>query len=328
MKVVITGGSGFIGTNLISFYIDKEVEVINLDTVAPRNPDHRSLWKQVDIMDKDRLRKEIVSFSPTHIFHLAATTGVDTIHDINLYAANFKGVENLIDACRELPDIQRIIFTSSMLVCRSGYLPNADTEYCPNTVYGESKVLGEEVVRGTKDLPCSWVIVRPVGIWGPWFGTPYREFFRAIAKGLYVHPRKRGANQALGFAGNTVHQYHILATASSGDVNGTTFYLADPSPLNLRTWSNMIQVAIGARRIFTMPTGILKVVALLGDLTKLLGWKSPPLTSFRLKNMQTDLNYPVAPIIAEGLPFTLEEGVQETVNWLYQNGDIANPGAH
>ncbi len=143
MRVVITGGSGFIGTNLVSFYAERGVDICNIDGTPPRNKDHRRFWKQADIMDFERLREEIHKFSPTHIFHLAAHIGLDD-KDINVYAANFRGVENLILACKELPDLQRVIFTSSILVCKPNYLPKDNGDYCPPNLYGKVRLWGKK----------------------------------------------------------------------------------------------------------------------------------------------------------------------------------------
>lgn len=181
--------------------------------------------------------------------------------------------------------------------------------------------MGEKVVRQkAKESSCSWVIVRPIGIWGPWFDKSYKRFFLTIAKGLYVHPGKRGAAQTLGFVENTVHQLHRLATAPSEKVHGKVFYLGDRPSLNLRDWANLIQQTVGARKIPTVPVWALKIVAKAGDSAKLLGWKNPLLTSFRLKNMRSDFIYDVDPLVAEELPYTLEEGVQITVDWLREHG--------
>ncbi len=69
-----------------------------------------------------------------------------------------------------------------------------------------------------------------------------------------------------------------------------------------------------------MPVWALKIVAKAGDLAKFLGWKNPLLTSSRLKNMRTDIIYDIDPLVAEELPYTLEEGVQITVDWLREHG--------
>ena len=62
---------------------------------------------------------------------------------------------------------------------------------------------------------------------------------------------------------------------------------------------------------------------MLGDLAKLAGWRHPPLSSFRLNNMLTDATYDLDPIIVGELPYTLEEAVQITVDWLRKNGDVS-----
>ncbi|RLI99231.1 MAG: NAD(P)-dependent oxidoreductase [Candidatus Aenigmatarchaeota archaeon] len=320
MKVIVTGGSGFIGTNLMSFFIERGVEVCNLDIAPPRNKEHNQYWEQVDIRELEVLQEKINKFSPTHIFHLAARTGLEN-KNINIYAANIQGVENLILACKGLPNLQRIIFTSSMLVCKPGYLPKGDEDYKPNNLYGESKVQGEKIVRQkTKGASYSWVIVRPIGIWGPWFDTPYKEFFLAILKGFYVHIGKQGATLNLGFVGNTVNQLYRLATAPSKKVNGKVFYLGDTPPLNLRNWANLISQTVRTRKIWTLPVWVLKIAGRVGDLTKKLGWKNPLLTSFRLRNMLTDFIYTIDPIVAEKPKYTLKEGVQITVDWLREPG--------
>ena len=320
MRILITGGSGFIGTNLVEYYLSKGEEVINLDIAPPKNPSHKPYWKKVNILDLEGLRAVVVNFSPTHIVNLAAQTGtIDRGRKIEDYATNFRGVANLIEVARDISSLERIIFTSSMSVCRIGYQPHNETDYCPDTLYGKSKVLGEKVIREAGVLPYSWVIVRPTGIWGPWFDTAYYALFKLVRRGLYVHPDSIDINYLLGFVGNTVHQLDKLMQAPSDKVHGKMFYLADYPPVNMREWTNLVQKAFGARRIHETPIWILKVAAAIGDVMKLVGWDYPPLSSSRLKNMLTSFTLDLDPIIAENQPYTLEEATKITVNWMREN---------
>jgi len=320
MKVLITGGSGFIGTNLMEYYLSKGVEVINLDIAPPKNPEHKSCWKEMDVLNLEGLRAAIVDFSPSHIINLAAQTGtIDRGRKIEDYATNFRGVTNLLEVARGIHSLERIISTSSMAVCRIGYQPKSETDYCPDTLYGKSKMLGEKVIRQAGALPYSWVIVRPSGIWGPWFDTAYYALFKLIRRGLYVHPGSVNSNYLLGFVGNTVYQLDKLMQAPSDKVHGKTFYLADYPPINMRAWTELIQKAFGARIIHEIPIWTLKVVAAVGDALKLVGWDYPPLSSSRLKNMLTSFVFDLDPIIAENLPYTLEEAVEITVNWMRED---------
>jgi nucleoside-diphosphate-sugar epimerase len=320
MRVLITGGSGFIGTNLVEYYLAKGEAVLNFDIAPPRNAQHRPYWRQVDILDLQRLRAEIAGFSPTCIVNMAATTGTtDRGRKLEDYATNYEGVRNLISAGRDLPNLERVIFVSTMLVCRTGYQPKHDTDYCPDTLYGRSKMLGEKAVREAGQLPYCWTVVRPIGVWGPWFDIPYKNLFQSIQKGLYVHPGGSSVNQSLGFVGNTVCQLDRLLKAPRDKAHGKTFYLADYPATNMRSWVNLIQQAFRAPRIREVPVGILKVPARVGDIMKFLRWNTPPLSTSRLRNMLTSFEFDLDPMIAEDLPYTLEQAVQVTADWMCKN---------
>ncbi|GAB6182722.1 NAD-dependent epimerase/dehydratase family protein [Thermodesulfovibrio hydrogeniphilus] len=103
MNILITGGSGFIGTNYVDYALAKGVKnLLNIDIKAPFKKEHYQYWKQCDIMDYEGLRQIIQEFNPTHVVHLAAKTGAHSITDINEFQPNMKGVENLINALREV----------------------------------------------------------------------------------------------------------------------------------------------------------------------------------------------------------------------------------
>ena len=71
-KLIITGGSGFIGTNMVAFYLEKGVEILNLDIAKPLNKKHEPYWKKCNINNAVETKKLFLEFEPTHIMHLAA----------------------------------------------------------------------------------------------------------------------------------------------------------------------------------------------------------------------------------------------------------------
>ena len=121
MRVLVTGGSGFIGTNYIELLLKTgKVEFMNLDNRPPRNAAHRNFWQECDLLDASPLKEIIADFSPAHVVHLAAKTGLDE-KKLSYFAANMEGVENMLWAFYEVSSVERAIFTSLLLVCRMSY---------------------------------------------------------------------------------------------------------------------------------------------------------------------------------------------------------------
>jgi nucleoside-diphosphate-sugar epimerase len=170
--------------------------------------------------------------------------------------------------------------------------------------------------------------VRPTSIWGPGFEEPYRGFFLALARGRYVHPGGADPRRSFGFAGNVVYEYVKLSQAPQESVAGRTFYLTDYEPVRVRQWAEVITREMGIKSPRQIPLGALRVAARAGDVAAKLGWKSPPLTSFRLRNMLTDSVSDTTNLqaVVGPLPYTLEEGVRMTVKWLRDVGLIDVPG--
>lgn len=325
MRILVTGGSGFIGTNYIDLLSKNgDSEFLNVSHQAPRNHTHNKFWEECDLLDAPRLKKIIEDFYPTHVVHLAAKCGL-TETRLGAYSANMEGVENLIGALGNCSSVERAVFTSSMLVCRVGYIPRHDTDYQPSTLYGESKVRMEQIIRSRRNLPYAWTIVRPISIWGPWCEEPYKPFFQAIAGGWYFHLGNGHYRKSLGYVGNTVYQIHKLLMAPVEKVGRKTMYLADHPPTDLHALAVEAERALGAKRIRHIPLALAKVAAKVGDLAKTLGWHTVPLTSFRLNNILTEYIFDLEPImeIAGPLPYDLKTGVGRTIEWLLSVGAVS-----
>ena len=154
------------------------------------------------------------------------------------------------------------------------------------------------------------------------FGIPYKTFFTSIAKGYYFHPGTTQVRKSFGFVGNTVFQLQRLGLAADACVHGRTFYLADYDPIDVREMAELIQTMMEVRKIKTVPVSALRAAAVVGDLAKKLGWKAPPLTSFRLDNLLTNMVYDLEPLreVAGPLPYSLQEGVKKTIEWMRKEG--------
>ena len=183
-KILITGASGFIGTNLLEHFKENYI-VRNIDFNIPKKQDISLFRENIDITNYSEFEKSVLEFSPDYIVHLAARTDLQgkILED---YSANTIGVKNLLKIVELLPNLRKVVLASSLLVCLAGYCPKDQFDYAPTTVYGESKVETEKIVWANKPH-CDWAIIRPTSIWGPWFGEPYRNFFDMVMERRYFH---------------------------------------------------------------------------------------------------------------------------------------------
>ena len=317
MKIIVTGGSGFIGTNLIQRLINDKIDVLNIDKNPPRNVSHTLVWLKGDICNFEFLEKTFSEFQPEIVIHLAARTDLDG-RSLTDYSANVEGLNNLIECCNLSKTTKRVLFTSSMLVCRLGYQPKNDEDYCPATIYGESKVLGERLVREKIRSDLDWVLLRPTSLWGPWFDVPYRSFFDAVRSGMFIMPRKYEVWRSYGFILNSIEQILALIYTNDNKAMYRVHYLADYQPIELYEWSKEIIRVSKKGRVYKAPFIFLKSLALFGDLLQILGFKSPPLTSFRLNNMLTNAIYNLDSWhnLCNEQKYNMKEGVALTVDWL------------
>lgn len=316
MKVLITGSSGFIGTNLSLELKRQGQEILGID-IRPQPPLLNTPFHQCDVLDAKGLKQIFSQFAPEYVIHLAARTDLDEKKDIGKYAVNIQGVENLIEAISSCKSIKRCLFTSSQLVCKIGHVPSSFEEYCPNTLYGESKVLTEKIVKRNNGGGVEWCLLRPTTIWGP-HENHYLRFFEMVKSGKYFHIGPKALKKSYGFIGNAVYQYIKLLTSPAAQTNQKTLYIADYHPISLPEWADEFQRLLKAPKIRILPVPLAKAMALMGDLLPYLGIGSFPLTSFRLNNILTEYVFDLSS--TEGLcgpvPFSMQDGVKLTVEWL------------
>jgi len=314
LKIVVTGGSGFIGTNLISKLLYDGVDVLSIDENEPKIKEHNPIFQKVNLLDYDNLEKSILNFNPDYVIHLAARTDLNG-KSLKEYDANIQGVQNLLQVLDKLPSLKKALFASSMYVCQPGYTPKNDNDYKPHTIYGESKVQTEKIIK-EKNPGYEWAIIRPTSIWGPYFGEPYNLFFKIVLSKKYFHMGSRACKKTYGYIDNFIYQLLSILKADEKLINKKTFYLGDYEPYDISLWANEIAEEKNIK-IPNVPYGFFKILAFTGDFLKVFKIKFP-MTSFRLRNMTTDNVYDLTPIykIAPTLPVTRKKGTSVTVKWM------------
>ena len=315
VKLLLTGGSGFIGTNLIEKLLQHEdITLLSIDIAEPKIDSHRKIWQKVDIREKNVIMATVKDFQPDYVIHLAARTDLNgkTLQD---YDANMQGVSNLLDALEQVPNLKQAVFASSMYVCEPGYLPKDFEDYAPHTLYGESKVETERRIKESNPK-YTWSIIRPTSIWGPWFGEPYNKFFHIVLSHMYFHMGKRACRKTYGYVDNAIYQIMSIFDADAEKVNRKVFYIGDYEPYDITEWANEIAKEAGIW-IPRIPYWCFKCAGWFGDLLKKFGIAFP-MTSFRLHNMTTDNVHNLEPIkaVAPNLPVSRIDGTKRTLEWI------------
>jgi nucleoside-diphosphate-sugar epimerase len=325
MKVLVTGSSGFIGRALVRRLKTAGWEVAGLDKESGATSDYLC-----NILDAARLTEIVREFSPDALVHLAARTDLDEKTTLAGYVANIDGVQNLIAAIRLTPSIKRAIWTSSQLVCRVGYAPRGDADYAPDSLYGESKVLMEQMVRQQDCAGREWCLVRPTTVWGPGMSAHYQRLLHLIQRGHYFHVGNAPLRKSFSYIENIAFQYFRLLEAPADLVHRKMLYLADYEPLDLLAWCDAFQREFQSRPIPHVPLGLARALAYCGDAVNAVGMRGFPFNSFRLRNILTQYQFDLtaAKAVCGPLPYTIEQGVKETAAWFNRSGRLKLNSLH
>jgi nucleoside-diphosphate-sugar epimerase len=312
-KILITGSSGFIGNEVCNFFFKKNYKVYALDKNLPKFSD-KILFFRCDIMNKKRLFKILKNIKPEIIIHLAAKTDLDG-KNINYYKENFIGTKNIIEVANSVSSIKRVIFASSLLVNKIGTNSSDYLFYNPDTTYGQSKVLMEQIIRFSK-CNFKWCIVRPTTIWGDNIQNHFKTLLRLIEKRLYFNFGFKKISKSYGYVKNSAYQIYKLTTTNDNLFNQKVYYIADYEPLDLREWINRLSKKLIGKKAINLPLFVAQLLSKIGDILLICGYKKFPIQSFRLNNILTSFKVDTRNLkkICGKLPYNLDSATLNFIN--------------
>ncbi|MEY4385763.1 MAG: dTDP-glucose 4,6-dehydratase [Verrucomicrobiota bacterium] len=329
MNLLVTGGAGFIGSNLIRHILGQPETkaVVNLDCLTyaghpenitdfARNPQYR--FERVDLRDKAAVRSVVQKHKITHVLHLAAESHVDRSIEGpgDFIQTNIVGTFNLLEACREAwlgaPGADgkfRFHHVSTDEVYGSlgptGYFVES-TPYAPNSPYSASKASSDMLVRAyhhTYGLPA--VITNCSNNYGP-YQFPEKLIPVVIQsvlarKPIPVYGDGMNVRDWLYVGDHVAALWRVLNTGK----NGETYNIGGNNE-----WPNIRIVEL--------------ICDLVDELAPKLGGNSRALITFVKDRPGHDRRYAIdASKLAKELgwlpAYTFERGIRETVQWYLNN---------
>lgn len=248
MKALVTGGGGFLGTEIVRQLLDRGDEVTIL--ARSKYPEVEAMGAkalQLDITKKEGLKEACEGMDV--IFHVAALAGVWGPRE-RYFSINVEGTRNMLEAAKEA-GVSKFVYTSSPSAVWNGgneeFITEEDATY-PDTFmtdYPESKAEAEKLALAANCPEMSVCALRPHLIWGA--GDPH-----LIPRILDRHSRLRiigdGKNKVgICHVKNGAHA-HLLAAdklASDSVVAGRAYFITDAEPIMMWEWLNLVLERLG-----------------------------------------------------------------------------------
>jgi len=301
MKVLVTGGAGFIGSHIVDKLIDLGYEVIVVDnfrTGSPDNLNKKAIFYNLDIINRDAVARVFEEHAPSYVFHTAAGYLVHSIEDPQGDAmTNIVGSINIIELCIK-HKVRRLIYSNSGGASYGDplFIPLTEEHPInPLTPYGISKHTVEHYLHMYhKNYGLDYISLRYGNIYGP-RQNPKLE---GGVISVFLDSLLRGKGPEMKSDGTPTRDYCYV-----GDV----------------VEANLLAMEKGKCGAYHVATGIeTSVLGLYRTLQKVLGIEidyvqgkprvgDPQRAVFSIEKIKKELGwYPKT---------SLEEGIKKTVQW-------------
>lgn len=284
-KILVTGGSGFIGTQVVHRLLARGHSVRVFDKVV--KSEFSSITAKGDVRDLNALRAECKGIDV--VVHLAAEHRDDVRPDKLYFDVNVEGTRNLVSACAEA-GVNEILFTSSVAVYGLNVgEPTEISALAPFNNYGRSKLQAEEVLQAwTGDVPEArkLIIVRPVVVFGEGNRGNVYNLCRQIASGAFVMIGDGSNRKSMAYVENIADFlcYCLENTTASG-----IFNYADKPDLSTQELVTVVSTALcPGKRWLRIPYALALGAGYLADAVARLSGRSLPVSSVRVKKFCAD----------------------------------------
>ncbi|WP_440989454.1 NAD-dependent epimerase/dehydratase family protein [Haloarchaeobius baliensis] len=231
MKLLVTGGAGFVGSHLLHRLVDAGHDVVSFDAyesyLSPSSRqyrpylDHRiaGLEDEVEFVEGDtrnpiEVARTVERVQPDRIAHLAhlPITGTCEDHPEAAVDSIVQGTVNLLEAAKATDSVERFLYTSSSMVYGAFQYRPADEEHPrnPKGVYGGAKHAGETLTKSfCRNSDLDYTVVRPSAVYGP------TDVNRRVSQ-IFVERALEGKPLALHDGGQQVLDFTYVEDTAQG----------------------------------------------------------------------------------------------------------------
>lgn len=304
MRVLLTGGAGFIGSHVAEACLETGMEVCVIDNLSSgreENIPKNVVFHQTDIRDRNAVAKVFADFKPDAVCHQAAQTSVSvSMREAILDAeSNIIGTIHLIEESLK-HQVKQMVFASTGGAIYGEVATLADTNTLPKPIspYACSKLSAEHYLLGYgKSLGLKGTVLRYANVYGP------RQDPHGEAGVVAIFSKKL-------FAGESVQ---INAKSKEGDEGCIRDYVfvQDVARANLKA----LKGELLGQDIYNIGTGVPTATQALAEiLYASLGNKKGPLHLVHAGKRPGDLERSV---LKPSLPFEvhMQEGLAKTMAW-------------
>ncbi|MBA3522906.1 MAG: NAD-dependent epimerase/dehydratase family protein [Gemmatimonadales bacterium] len=324
MKLLVTGGTGFIGSHLAEEGRRRGAEVTVLGlTDRPEEQANTRLLSGLgaevlsgSITDADLCRRAVRG--ATHVFHLAVAMREGGKSDEFFESVNLDGTRRLLEAAAE-EGVQRFVYCSTIGIYghRAPGVTREDSPLAPGNIYERTKVSAERQVRefaAGRGLPS--VILRPADVYGP-RDRRLLKLFKGVSRGRFPLFGPGAGRRHMIYVDDVVSGF--FQACERAEALGEAVILAGPRPCTLRELIQAVQEATGSSRyglrLPLMP--MLAVSGIVEDVSRALK-VDPPIYRRRMDFFWSDsefdtsrarrvLNWEPRVELREGIRRTLED---------------------
>ncbi|MFM7098815.1 MAG: NAD-dependent epimerase/dehydratase family protein [Gemmataceae bacterium] len=319
MRILVTGGGGFLGSAICSMLVKRGDQVQSISRQAYPGLATMGISQfRGDLVDKGKIYSAAQGCDA--IIHTAAKAGIWGDYS-SYYQANVLGTQNIIEVCRELR-ITKLVYTSSPSVVFSGGDMEGVNESAPYpkrylTAYPKTKAIAEQMVLNANDENLATVSLRPHLIWGP---GDNHLVPRILARAKAGKLRKIGSRDVLvdSVYIDNAASAHILALDRlnfNSPCSGKAYFISNGEPWKL--WDLVNEIILAGKGNVVNKTVSVSLAYFMGWLFEIIYTISrkhaePPMTRFLAKELSTshwfdisnarnDLGYVPMITIREGL---------------------------